>query len=530
MARFVTASDSRIPRARPGDKGPTARPGAPSTRGTAVDVSTTIRPVLGPAALGHDLIASTMEPSHRNGVLRRGGGMNALCWRSSSSGAAYTSASAMTVSAGDLPMNEDEVREADPPEPKTGAHPKDDDLGLIPGGSSLSRLIHAYRRSKSEPENEKCQNEYRAILEEFRKLNGEIKESYFASESDSAAVIVDRPRTLRNSRRKRSGRRLLVTYERTSSVFSSPEFEQTLWRAVWTARRMERGSDLVLPSILLKVNVELLHQIVSFLLGTLDSLDLRSELGTEDKKLILDRATEFAQNELDKLDATSKRAAIDTSIRNYLLGLPVGLLFLLSLGLLLAWAPGFTVVNQQVTADILNFGIVAIAAGALGSTTSVMIRVTRGQRLVVDIDEGTLFSYLGGFFRPLVGALFGFALYVLTRGGLFPIDIPETTNNDWPYQFFAGLAFIAGFSERWAQDTILRSAPIAPSQATTTTAVTSGGPRSGGGGQRAGGGSRRRRRQGTRGTASTPPAPNALPPTEDMSAASGRPTPSDDPV
>jgi hypothetical protein len=43
-------------------------------------------------------------------------------------------------------------------------------------------------------------------------------------------------------------------------------------------------------------------------------------------------------------------------------------------------------------------------------------------------------------------------------GGLIPLDV-----TDERLLFFAGLAFLAGFSERWAQDTILRSAPIAPS-------------------------------------------------------------------
>ena len=34
--------------------------------------------------------------------------------------------------------------------------------------------------------------------------------------------------------------------------------------------------------------------------------------------------------------------------------------------------------------------------------------------------------------------------------------------------FYAGLAFLAGFSERWAQDTILRSTPVSPSEVKAT--------------------------------------------------------------
>ena len=66
-------------------------------------------------------------------------------------------------------------------------------------------------------------------------------------------------------------------------------------------------------------------------------------------------------------------------------------------------------------------------------------------------------------FRPLVGATFGVALYVLVIGGLLPL----ASNSQTAAHFFGGLSFLAGFSERWAQDTIVRSAPIAPSPATT---------------------------------------------------------------
>ena len=64
-----------------------------------------------------------------------------------------------------------------------------------------------------------------------------------------------------------------------------------------------------------------------------------------------------------------------------------------------------------------------------------------------------------------MGAVFGVALYALVIGGLLPLDTdPQVAH------FFGGLSFLAGFSERWAQDTIIRSAPIAPSPATSATA------------------------------------------------------------
>jgi hypothetical protein len=106
--------------------------------------------------------------------------------------------------------------------------------------------------------------------------------------------------------------------------------------------------------------------------------------------------------------------------------------------------------------------ILSIAAGAGGSATSVMVRITRGQTCFIDSHRGPLLTLVAGAFRLLVGAVFGVALYVLVVAGSVPVDIPD---ND--AHFFAGLAFLAGFSERWAQDTIVRSAPISPSAATS---------------------------------------------------------------
>ena len=76
--------------------------------------------------------------------------------------------------------------------------------------------------------------------------------------------------------------------------------------------------------------------------------------------------------------------------------------------------------------------------------------------------------------------MFGIALYVFVTTGLVPFAVPA---DDLKQQlFFAGLAFLAGFSERWAQDTIVQSAPtrsMAPGRGgapATTTVLPGTGP------------------------------------------------------
>jgi hypothetical protein len=57
-------------------------------------------------------------------------------------------------------------------------------------------------------------------------------------------------------------------------------------------------------------------------------------------------------------------------------------------------------------------------------------------------------------FRPVIGRVFGLALYVVLNAGLIQIaNVPELA--DTRVHFFMGLAFLAGFSERWAHDVLL---------------------------------------------------------------------------
>jgi hypothetical protein len=75
-----------------------------------------------------------------------------------------------------------------------------------------------------------------------------------------------------------------------------------------------------------------------------------------------------------------------------------------------------------------------------------------------------------GLIRPFIGALFALALYFFISGELVSVfNLPE--DDVQPY-FFAGIGFLAGFSERFAQDIVMQSktaaggaAAAAPSRA-----------------------------------------------------------------
>jgi hypothetical protein len=166
------------------------------------------------------------------------------------------------------------------------------------------------------------------------------------------------------------------------------------------------------------------------------------------------------RRELAYLRRFARDAARRTALWFYLMGLAVGVAFGM---VLIVSAYHSTAVDALSDPSMVA---ACLAGGAVGAVISVMVRVTRGTTLDVDSTRGRVVLLLAGSFRPVIGAVFGAVLLVLTHGGLLPFDVPDgpaaAAGVDGSVCFFIGLAFLAGFSERWAQDTIVSSAPKVP--------------------------------------------------------------------
>jgi len=106
---------------------------------------------------------------------------------------------------------------------------------------------------------------------------------------------------------------------------------------------------------------------------------------------------------------------------------------------------------------------IAAPAGALGALISVLQRMTSGG-LKLDFHAGKQMLSLFGAVRPLIGAVFGMAVFVLLRGGVLPAVGTPTV----PLAFYASVGFLAGFNERFAQDMLVGSAKRMSTQALRT--------------------------------------------------------------
>ena len=315
-----------------------------------------------------------------------------------------------------------------------------------PGTAGLEELFRAHRHRLG----------FDAARERFEYSNGRILNCYFARGFDACVALIEH----RSDKRPR----LLVWFGIHNLPYHVPAFCETVWRILWVAGKVERMSDFRLPESTRCVLADMLHQVAVLLLSHLEAVGVETAdpQTTDGKKLaerLLEDAARDANQELDKLEQYVDRMSIRAAVRFYLFGLPAGILLLCPLVVIVRLLP----LDGQVKLHL----ILSIVAGGIGAITSVMFRVTRGQKLSIDTGQGRVVTWASGLFRPFIGAVFGAAFYVLVTSGLFPLQVPEGN----AAHFYAALAFLAGFSERWAQDTIVRSAPIAPSPASSGSAV-----------------------------------------------------------
>lgn len=309
-----------------------------------------------------------------------------------------------------------------------------------PVATALDHFIYASRFG--DPQERKKGREQ--VETEKRK---EIEDAYVALHAHAGAVL------LRNSSGRRRKYSTNLAYRGTAALVD-PKFDTVLWRAL----AIERDAGYRLRGQPRRTAIIRTFGIVVFMLSFLDVLHDNRLTDSSER---IDRAVNEATSQLDDIERGVTEQSKRIAVSDYLLGLVPGflvcalLVFLASHYLLLPPTPPLDALQ---TTQLLA---TCLAAGAIGAIVSVMTRVNRGQGVEIDIRQGAAVRVVAGGFRPIIGSVFGAALFVLISGGLIPLAIPEGGPLNGIY-FFGGLAFLGGFSERWAQDVIVQSNPESP--------------------------------------------------------------------
>ena len=188
-----------------------------------------------------------------------------------------------------------------------------------------------------------------------------------------------------------------------------------------------------------KICMRMTFNVITTLLGTLDNRIGRGEPASAfDKSHEDQRALEV---EIENTEAYYLQSAMRTARLEYLAGMVPGLA--------LAALGAYVLSLQEALPGQMA---IAFLAGAVGALVSVMERLTSG-KLSLNHEAGRATLRILGGMRPLIGAVFGLVLFVFIEGTVLPsVKTPTDAAAD-PY-FFAAIAFLAGFTERFAQDII----------------------------------------------------------------------------
>lgn len=315
------------------------------------------------------------------------------------------------------------------------------------------------------------------LLESFAEPRGGILTAYFCRHLAVAAVLTDidtaadlslgvpvktahpaEPATGRRARRERRELR------RTASGAPAIHLEPTLGQPVdWKAKELifrcmdlhHRALQYLTPRPR-KICMRMIFGIIVALLGAIDEPPGHRRTRPFSADL---HAVESLEAELEQArryyDRSAQRQAQVEYFKGMVGGLALLLVALVALGLVVG-AP--SLLKEPLLAAPL--------AGGAGAIVSVMTRMTRDQ-LSLNYESGVTTIRLLGLMRPLLGALFGGAFYLLLAGGLLTVAQTPTGDETKLIYFYAGIAFLAGFSERWAQDVVTGKegeiGPVSPS-------------------------------------------------------------------
>ena len=315
---------------------------------------------------------------------------------------------------------------------------------------SLDQLIEA-ERAKRTGDRAITPAHYDSLRTRYEETHGEIVDLYVCKNVEGAGAVLT------------SSNEIKVRYPADQVAALQPEFEDALWRATALARE---GRQLLVGRQA-KILAGMIQSVIVYLLGVLDSqhrsLPATGDQAPAGSPARIEESLSTARKELGRIRDYLRRSADVTAQRFYLQGMLLGLPVLP----LLALAVARVHMRGVPMAPLVVTGL----AGGVGALISVMTRITSG-KLALDRHAGRSVLTLAGAFRPPIGAVLGLVLYVVIQAGLIPLAIPAAPKDLYT---FSAVGFLAGFSERFAQDMLAKTsralaAPAADGTAGRTTA------------------------------------------------------------
>jgi hypothetical protein len=286
----------------------------------------------------------------------------------------------------------------------------------------------------SEEEQARLNLEYRDALTRFEHEHGQLVTAYWCADVESAvALTAGRPNT---------GwlRRLLSVAPRFHRVSDwATKDEPDIARALHHCDELAVRATEVLRGRSRRITIQLVMTSACHLLSLVDA---RGENPPQAHKAAVAAETRALAN----LRHDYREAANGDAQLVYFGGMAIGIALLALL---------YLVANSVVRgADVEERTVIGcLVAGALGAVVSVIARINSGT-FALDFDVARGYTLFLGALRPVIGSIFGLlAYFMLTSGFVQVFKLPDEGTIERFY-FLCVIGFAAGFSERWAQDTL----------------------------------------------------------------------------
>jgi hypothetical protein len=298
---------------------------------------------------------------------------------------------------------------------------------------SFSELVYAHFAwwsSRGTPDEGASAARYDHMRRAFERRHGEIVAAYWCSHVESAVALTEKRRA-----RGWLGPTWGFHRETDWATRSSPEVAAELHRCDELAVR----ANAVLTGVRQRICMRLVAAAAAHLLSVVDEPE-----ATADPAL----AATALQHE---------RAAIDEA-EKYYRGAANGQAQMVYFGGLAAASVAISLIATIWLSISWSTPVAVLVAGSIGAVVSVIQRINSG-RFTLEYDVGGPYAFFLGALRPLIGGTFAVVIAFAFTGGLLhlPVAAGESGGNRHLALFVLG--FLAGFSERWAQDTLTSILP-----------------------------------------------------------------------
>jgi hypothetical protein len=302
---------------------------------------------------------------------------------------------------------------------------------------TFAELVYAHFdwwKQRQDPSvNGKAAATFHDALHRYERKHGEVVHAYWCSHVESAAALTEKPRAL-------SWATPVTEFHRESdwATQNAPDIARELHRCDELAVR----ARIVLRGIRQRICLRLVMSSASHLLSLVDARAAHNNetmvaAALDEERKAIDKAEQYY------CDAANGQAQI-----------------VYFTGMVFTAAAIALVIGICLAAGWAGAEYAALISGAIGAVVSVVQRINAGH-FDLEYDVGRPYAFFLGGLRPLIGGAFALAIAFAFKSGVLHLPLNQQHTPAEEHFALVVLGFLAGFSERFAQDTLAAAAQTA---------------------------------------------------------------------